>query len=343
MKALRPLLLWTLAGLLAAPTSIVSAAEPVEIKLATILPAGTSGHQGLMEMRDAWHKAAAPNVKLTVYAGSADGESLLVKKMRAGQIHAALISAVGLTQIDRSATCLQVMPLMFRDWREVDYTREKIRGDLEARLREKGFAVLFWADAGWVRYFSKAPAVHPSDFKSMKMFVWTGEPQQLTLLRSLGYQPVGLETEQILPSLQTGMIDVVPVPPFLANALQYNRFVRHMVDLNWVPIVGAAVVRLDTWEKISPADRTQLQKAAEVTGEKIRQRTRQEDQAAIDAMQKRGLTVHPATPEIAAEWQAVAESVYPQIRGAIVPADLFDQVRAHVAEFRAANGSATRP
>ena len=36
----------------------VRAAEPVEIKLATILPLNTSGHQGLMEMRDAWHKAA---------------------------------------------------------------------------------------------------------------------------------------------------------------------------------------------------------------------------------------------------------------------------------------------
>jgi TRAP-type C4-dicarboxylate transport system substrate-binding protein len=319
------------------------AAAPLEIKLATILPAGTSGHLSLMEMRDAWHKAAPAGVKLTVYAGSADGESLLVKKMRAGQIHAALISAVGLTQIDRSAACLQVMPLMFRDWREVDYVREKIRADLEARLRAKGFAVLFWADAGWVRYFSKKPAVHPADFKSMKMFVWAGEPQQLALLRNLGYQPVGLETEQILPSLQTGMIDVVPVPPFLANALQYTRAVRHMVDLNWVPIVGAAVVRVDTWEKLSPADRVQLGRAAESAGEKIRARTRQEDQDAIAAMRARGLTVHPATPEVAAEWQALAEQVYPDIRGAMVPADLFDRVRAHVAEFRAANVNVTRP
>src|SRR5688572_28752628 len=86
-------------------------AEPVEIKLATILPVGTSGHQRLMEMRDAWHKASAQAVKLTIYAGSADDEMLLVKKARARQIHAALISAVGLAQIDRSVTCLQLIPM----------------------------------------------------------------------------------------------------------------------------------------------------------------------------------------------------------------------------------------
>jgi TRAP-type C4-dicarboxylate transport system substrate-binding protein len=71
------------------------------------------------------------------------------------------MSAVGLAQIDRSVTCLQLMPLAFRDWREVDYVRQKIAPDLEGRLRAKGFEVLFWADAGWVRYFSKAPAYAP--------------------------------------------------------------------------------------------------------------------------------------------------------------------------------------
>jgi TRAP-type C4-dicarboxylate transport system substrate-binding protein len=263
-----------------------------------------------------------------------------VKKMRARQIHAALISAVGLAQIDRSVTCLQLMPLAFRDWREVDFVREKIRADLEARLREKGFEVLFWADAGWVRYFSKAPALHPADLKPMKMFVWSGEPQQLTLLRGMGYNPVSLETEQILPALSTGMIEVVPVPPFLANALQYNRYAGHMIDMNWVPMVGAAVVRRDTWEKIAPNVQAELQKIAASTGQKFRLRGREEDEAAMAAMQKRGLVVHKLTPETAKAWRALAESAYPQIRGGMVPADLFDRVLEQVGEFRAQNGAA---
>ena len=321
---------------------VARAAESVvEIKVATILPAGTSGHQRLMEMRDTWLKASAQSVKLSVYAGSADGEALLVRKMRAGQIHAALVSAVGLAEIDRCASSLQLMPLTFRDWDEVDYVREKIRGDLEGRLRAKGYVVLFWADAGWVRFFSKEPALRPDDFKKMKMWVWAGEPNQLTIMRSLGYQPLGLETEQILPGLSTGMINVVPVPPFLANALQYNRYAGHMLDLPWVPIVGAAVVRRDTWEKIPAALRAELLKSAEATGRNFRARSREEDNAAIAAMQKRGLIVHQGTPEIASEWTAMAEQVYPKIRGTMVPAELFDRVQALVAEYRSTRIAAT--
>ena len=316
-------------------------ADTVEIKLATILPVGTSGHQSLMEMRAAWQKATGPAVKLTIYAGMADGEPLLVKKMRARQINAALLTAVGLSEIDRSVSSLQLMPMMFRDWREVDYVREKIRPELEARLRAKGFQVLFWGDAGWVRYFSKEPGAYPDDYKKMKLFVLAGVPRQMEIMRELGYQPVSLETEQILPALTTGMISVVPVPPFLANALQFNRQAKYMLDLNWAPIVGAAIVRSDVWERIAPALRAQMQAIASAASEKIRTQTRAEDDEAIVAMKKNGLVVQSVTPPVLAAWRALATQAYPMIRGPIVPAEIFDQVQAALAEFRAAHGGGT--
>lgn len=328
--------------LLLAPLALacLMRAEPVNIKIATILPPGTSGEQRLQELRMDWQASAPQAVKLTVLGGSPDTESILVKKMRNGGIQAALISAVGLGEIDRSVTCLQIMPMVFRDWREVDYVREKIRGDLEARLREKGFEVLFWADAGWVRFFATKPAVRPADFKPMKMFVWSGEPHQLTIMRSMGYQPVGLEPEQILPQLQSGMINAVPVPPFLANALQYSRYVRHMVDVKWVPIVGAAVVDRAVWEKIPAEARATLLKSAAAIGEKIRALNREEDENSITALAKR-VTVHTPDAAALAEWRATAAQAYPQIRGKIVPAELFDQVMKHAEEFRATAGTAS--
>jgi TRAP-type C4-dicarboxylate transport system substrate-binding protein len=85
---------------------------------------------------------------------------------------------------------------------------------------------------------------------------------------------------------------------------------------------------------MSQAGRDQLRTAAEQAGLKIRTRARQEDQEAVEAMKKRGLTVHPVTPEAEAEWRQVADQVYPRIRGGWVSADIFDAVRAAVAEYR---------
>jgi hypothetical protein len=45
--------------------------------------------------------------------------------------------------------------------------------------------------------------------------------------------------------------------------------------------------------------------------------------------------VYALTPQAEQEWQQMADRFYPKIRGTIVPADLFDEVRRLVAEYRA--------
>jgi len=52
---------------------------------------------------------------------------------------------------------------------------------------------------------------------------------------------------------------------------------------------------------------------------------------------RRGLIVHPVTPEVEAAWRNLAEQSYPTIRTKWVPTDLFDEVRAAVTEYRKQN------
>jgi TRAP-type C4-dicarboxylate transport system substrate-binding protein len=185
-----------------------------------------------------------------------------------------------------------------------------------------------------VRYFSKDPAVHPADFKKTKMFVLAGQTDQADVMKSMGYTPVPLETADILPSLQTGLINALPMGPFYALAGQFDSVARNMLDLKWAPLLGGAVMTKKAWDGMLQGARDQLKAAAEQAGAKIRERARQEDLEAIEAMKKRGLMVHPVTPELEAEWRRFAEETYPKIRGNWVSADLFDQVRAAVQEYR---------
>ena len=52
-------------------------------------------------------------------------------------------------------------------------------------------------------------------------------------------------------------------------------------------------------------------------------------------MKKRGLSVNRPNDEQRKAWEALAESVYPRIRGTLVPADAFDEVFAHLKAYRA--------
>jgi TRAP-type C4-dicarboxylate transport system substrate-binding protein len=311
------------------------AQEPVKIRLGTLAPKGSTYHRALQEMGEKWRQAQGAGSTFTVFTdGTQGGEADMVRRMRVGQLNAALISVVGLMEIDRSIAALQYMPMVFHDWGEVDAVRDKLHTTFEQRLAEKGFVVLFWAEGGWVRFFSKAPELTPEDFKKTKMFVWAGDNDQVDLMKTLGYQPVPLETADILPGLQTGLITAVPSVPFFALAGQFDTVAKHMLDLKWVPATGAAVMTKKAWDQLSGPGREALRTAGEAAGVKVRERARQEDLESVTAMRGRGLVVHPVTPELEADWRRTAEAAYPKLRGTMVPADMFDQVRAIVAEYR---------
>jgi TRAP-type C4-dicarboxylate transport system substrate-binding protein len=319
------------------------AQEAAKIRLGTLAPRGTSWHRSLLEMGEKWRAAQGPGSAFIVYTdGSQGGEADMVRRMRVGQLNSALLSVVGLSEIDDAASALQKMPMVFRSWDELDLLREKLRPRLEQRFLEKGFVVLFWGDAGWVRFFSKEPALRPADYRRMKVFTWAGDNPQVDIMKALGYQPVVLEIADILPGLQTGMISMVPSTPFYALVGQFYRHAPYMLDMNWVPIVGAVVITRKAWEGMTPAAQKALREAADVAGTQLRAISRRENEEAVEAMKKRGLKVQPVTPEIEAEWRAIAERAYPMIRGKMVPADLFDEVQRLLHEYRAGQARVQR-
>jgi TRAP-type C4-dicarboxylate transport system substrate-binding protein len=137
--------------------------------------------------------------------------------------------------------------------------------------------------------------------------------------------------------LQTGLINCVPLPPSIALAIQLDSVAPNMLDLNWVPLVGAGIITKKTWDSIPAESRDAMRKAAIEAGKLIKADGRREGVESVDAMKKRGLKVHAVTPEIEAQWKQIAESVYPKIRGVTVPAEIFDEVISQLKIYRAAH------
>jgi TRAP-type C4-dicarboxylate transport system substrate-binding protein len=304
-----------------------SAAEKLKVNLGTLAPRGSIYHQTLQGMGEQWREAPGVKVQLNIHTdGRLGGEADMVRLMRNGTLQAGLLTAVGLSEIEPGVTGLQSFPMAFRSLSEVDYINTQLSPMLEERLAAKGFVVLFWLDAGWVRFFSCKPMLTPDDLRRMKVFVWAGNPDQVDLMRKAEFKPVALETADIGSGMRTGLIEVAPLPPIFACATQVCRPAPHMLELNWAPLIGAAIVRKDTWESLSDATRETMLRAAEEAGAKLKARSREESNEAVKAMRDRGLTVHSVSPEIESVWRAEAEKIYPDIRGTIVPEDIFDEV-----------------
>jgi TRAP-type C4-dicarboxylate transport system substrate-binding protein len=275
-----------------------------------------------------------------VYPGGNQGsEADIVRRMNVGQLQAAMLTVGGLSEIDPTAAALQEIPMLFRSLDEQQYVREKMRPEFERRLLAKGFIALFWGDSGWVRFFSRNAGMRPDDFKSMKIFVTaSNSAKEMQIIQGLGYKPVALDWADALIQLQTGGVDAVPAPPILALSGQYYTVVKHMTELNWAPLVGATVVTSRAWDSIPQATRDVMTSAAADAGKQIQDASRRESDEAVDTMKKKwGLTVHPLSPDLEQQWRTFAEGIYPKIRGTMVPADVFDQARQLVAEYRASH------
>ncbi len=315
-------------------------ARALTIKLATVAPKDSTWHEYLQEVDQKWREVSGGEVQLRIYAGTLGDEGDIMRRVRIGQIDAATVTTVGLATIDPAATALHI-PLAFSSYRELEYVQRRIAPVLERLLREKEIIVLNWGVAGWVHFFTNTPLQRPEDLGKLKLFVWsTGDTTEVEeIWKAVGVKPVPLSSVDILPALQTGMITAYQAPPIAALANQWFAFTEYMTAMKWAPLVGATIISKRAWSRVPEALRPKLLQIAAESGERLNARVRELEQGAIEAMAKRGLKVVPVSDDALKQWQALTRSLYPEIRGKIIPAEYFDRVLQLRDEFERAAGS----
>ena len=320
-----------LAALVAA---LATAAEAqVTVKLGTLAPAGSSWHDILKELAGRWDQLSGGQVKLKLFAGGTQGsEGDMVRKMRINQLQAASITNIGMHDVLPDPQVLSA-PGLFADEAEMECAFKAVRPKIEAAFDQKGFVVLQWSRVGTITLFCSKPMKVPADLATAKVFAWEGDPKSVEAFRASGFNPVVLASTDIVQSLQTGLIDCVTSVPLYVLTAGMHAKAKYMVDLPWGYMLGATVVRKETWEKI-PADvRPKLQQAAEELGVKVDGEVRRLNVDAIAAMKKQGLEIASVDP---APWRVAMEKSHAVIRGGVVPAPWFDEVKAARDACRAA-------
>jgi len=231
--------------------------------------------------------------------------------------------------------------MMLSSYEELDYVRDKISPRLEKGLADRGFIVLNWGDAGWVHFFTKQPAMHPDEIRKLKLCVLQGDNSTFQLYKINGFHPVALEATDILTGLQTGLIDAFQSPPLFALSNQWFGGAKNMLDIKFAQLVGATLISKDVWNKIPPAVQKEMLASARTAGVALRDEIRKAESSSIPMMQQFGLNVVHADPKALGEWRQLAESIWPRLRGTMVPPDLFDQVKQLRDEFRKTHPAAS--
>ncbi len=305
-----------------------------EIKFAVLAPEGSTWVNIMKEMDKELQSASAGRLGFKIYAGGVSGdEKDVLRKMRIGQIHAAGFTGVGLGEILPSIRVLE-LPLLFKNYQEVDYVKSKVQKDFALQFDQKGYVLLGWAEGGFVNIFSNKPIKSKADMVGTKWWAWEGDPLVKVMYETLGIVPIPLALPDVLTSLQTNLIDAVYGPPLAVIALQWFTKTKFMTDLNLANSTGALVITKVEFSKLSPDLQNLLRSTAQKYTVKLIQAIRQDNARSVEVLKKNGIQVVNVSPTDRAELEKAALEVRPKLVGKLYSQDLLNKVQGWVEEYR---------
>jgi TRAP-type C4-dicarboxylate transport system substrate-binding protein len=296
--------------------AVMEAATPktISIKIATLAPSGSPYHEIMKDMAADWRKASDGGVLLKIYPGGvAGGEVDILRKIRIGQLHAGALSISGLSRAMPEISVLGT-PMIYKTKEDLLRVQDVLAPQIEARMEKKGFIVLSWAIAGWVRFF--VPADQPSieGLKKARMHVFAGDDQILELWKAMGVNAIPLSGTDVLTGLQSGMVNAFFTTPVMAYASQWFTFTPYMIEMPWAPMIGAIVVSKRAWKKVPENLHPKLKAIAKEKGLRLDLEMQRLETQAISEMQKRGLTlVKPNTQQLE-QWQSLTKTAFPEFK-----------------------------
>jgi TRAP-type transport system periplasmic protein len=196
--------------------SVAASASGLTIKMGSLAPSASPWEVGLKRVAAEWEKISGGTVTVKIYAGGVAGdEPDMVRKIRIGTLNAAFVTVTGLQGIFNGLKTLSY-PLLLRDDNELAYVLQKMQPFFDAELQKRGFKPFMWSLGGWAYFYSRAPVVTPGDLRKQKLWVWSGDPDEVQAYQSAGFQTVALASTDLMTSLQGGMVDALVTSPLVA-------------------------------------------------------------------------------------------------------------------------------
>lgn len=318
--------------LFATVPEIYAQQKAVEIKMATIAPAGSAWDKlvaQIVKEVSEQTKAKGAEVLVKVYPGGSQGdEKAVVAKIRSGQLQSGGLTGFGLGLIAPSVRVME-LPFLFNNAAEVDAAIAKVGPQLQLALANGNPQVelLGWAEAGFVYILSNKPITKLADLKGVKMWMWEGDPVAEALYNDLGVVPIQLSIADVLTSLQTGMIEGVYAPPMGAVALQWASKVKYITDMPLVNSIGAFVVSKVAFHKLTSEQQKILKDVSTKYCRQIVEQTRKDNEVALASLQKLGVQKMPVTEEARQEIMKIAKGVGPKLVGKLFDQSLLSMVQ----------------
>ena len=310
------------------------------IKFATLAPKGSTWMNNFEAMGKEIRAKTDGDLRLRIYPNGVQGDELdVIRKMRAGLIHAGAMTATGLGEIQEEVLIFQ-LPRMFRTYEELDYVRDYLREDLDQAFMDAGYVLLGMGDIGFYYIFSNQPIRTIADLQSpnVKMWARTTDRIGLTFYKNADIATVPREVTQVLSSLYSGHINTLTASPYVTIALQWYDKFKYMTNLPVSVGVGATVMTKEKFDELSPEQQKIVREVANAHQDDLIQAIRRDNERSLEALQKKaGIEVVEFEDDSREAWDVIAMETHKALVGEIYSQEFLDKINALLQAYREKN------
>ncbi len=315
-----------------------SAYSQTQIKIATLAPQNSdwaerfnAGSKEISERTDG-------RVRLKFYWGGAQGGAKKnLQKIKIGQLQGGTFSPTDF-QTNYPDLNIYGLPFLFKDIKEVEHIRSLIDSELELGFKNLGFDIYGFAGGGFAYIMSNEPIRNYNDLTDKKIWLPQGDLISYEAMKALNLLPVPLPMTDVLTGLQTGLIDIVAIPPVVALALQWHTKVNYITKIPVLYAMGFLAIDSRVIKRLRPDDEAILDDVLTQIYKDVDQMGESDTNNAIQALLNIGLT-EVSFDEIEYEKLSkllIAPNQEMADRG-MFSKDLYERIFSNIQDFRIKN------
>jgi TRAP-type C4-dicarboxylate transport system substrate-binding protein len=293
--------------------SLSATAKDLAVRFGTIAPASTPWSDSLEDIKKRVAKESNDKIKIKVFlGGQIGGELEILQKIRRGNIEGGGLTCAAMASIVPELDLLEV-PFLFDSSEEADFVLDKYLLDVYTKLfLEKGFVMVTWAENGWRSIGHKTKLIKtPTDMKGVKIRSQESKVH-LAFWKKLGASSVAIAIPEVLPALQTGVVEAFDNTPLFTLAAEWQTAVKFYSVTNHIYQPGAIIYSKKFWDKLSEADRKILMGPGNAQAIDVRANVRRLGTSLIDVLKESGVSTYTLSPAEKAQFVKASEGLAEQ-------------------------------
>ena len=307
----------------------------IQIKIATLAPQNSEWAEKFQKGSIEIQERTENRVKLKFYWGGAQGNAKkILQKIKIRQLHGGTFSPTDFQEIYPDLN-IYGLPFLFKDFDEVDYVRDRVDNQLEQGFKNLGFNTYGFAGGGFAYILSNEPIREYEDLKNKKIWLPQGDLISYEAMRSLNLLPVPLPMTDVLTGLQTGLIDIVAIPPVVALALQWHTKVSYITRVPVLYAMGFLAIDSKMINRINTDDRKVLNEVISRIYSEVDSNSQQDSENAYEALSKIGIQeIQFDGDEYQKLTDLLEEPTKKMANDGFYSLELFNEIKMYIDDFR---------